>query len=149
MPTERSRPAVRIGSVCAIADQCEQRALIGRRIDDFGAESGRMFRYEQSEHSHENRGREKDSAVGGDEKVQVALSPVFRVQDWRCFGARVAHFVGHRPHFRDRCAVHCNRRQVERARDEVALGDCGTLENPDHGAVIKHQDSVATADSSS
>ena len=36
--------------------------------------------------------------------------------------------------------------QVQRARDEIVLGDCGAFKNPDHRAVIKHQYPVATAD---
>ena len=64
------------------------------------------------------------------------------------FGGLGAKPLGRRTRLcdRHRSALRRSRGQIERARDEIALSNCGTFERSDDRAVIENQDSIATAD---
>ena len=104
--------------------QRQQHALVGRGLDDIGAEAGRMIARVDREHDDEKDECEQRRAILAEDDSASRSSPR------SCQLHAPSGFVGN----------------VERAADERALGDLGTDEHPLDRAVVEHQRAIAAAD---
>ena len=66
MPTDRSRPPVSTGIVCAIATRASSTPLLAAVLMTLAAEADRLLRAVEREHDDEDRDGEQQAALGAE-----------------------------------------------------------------------------------